>query len=75
MSACQPNLFNTAAAPTAPEQRQPESLNARRSYLEGRLRECRDPQEQEHLLAQLRELEPEGIWNGNIFVTSSDVAF
>ncbi len=59
----------------APQHRQPENEGVRRAYLEGRLKEAKTPEEQEQLLAQLRELDPTGNWNGSIFAADSDIAF
>lgn len=52
-----------------------ESPSVKLAYLEGRLREAKDPDEREQLLAQLRELEPAGFWNGHVFATDNDVGF
>ncbi len=65
----------TEAEYIAPEEPQTQSLDARRSHLEDRLRECGDPEELEQVLAQLRELDPAGNWNGHIWTSLSDVGF
>ncbi len=59
----------------APKPEQLENQAARRAYLEGRLKEAKTPEEQEPILAELRELAPDGEWNGRIWAASDDVGF